>query len=366
MSNVIKWNFSTPEPGIYFNMSFEDYLAIPALQSTTIKRLCMSQSPEEGAMDFWANSWMSPLKDEEEEKKEPAHFLDGRAYHSRILEGKEVFYKQYAPQYEMEKGMDVLKTAKEITDYLRSAKVKGYSGKKLDELCMMLKEVPNAPPALHALEMAHKNKHKGKDLVKASVVREIELASKMIEHHPHIKSWFIGGQPEVTVIWRCPNTGIMFKTRFDYMKIGAPIDLKTFANQYGEPVGKCIGKTIGRFKYYIQGALYMQGRDYAAQHVKNGKVFGAENINPEWLRLMSETPNDEFWWVFQQKGKAPIAKGKKFRREDQACKIGFSEIERASNLFVSNMNRYGSDVPWMDCSSPEYLGEGDIPSYAFD
>lgn len=360
-----EWQFDTPEPGIYFNMSFEDYLDIQALQSTTIKKLCMSQSEDEGALDFWVQSWMSPLK-EDDDKKEPAHFLDGRAYHSRILEGKDVFYKEFASQYEIPDGMTVLTTAKHITDYLREAKVKGYSGKKVDELCMLLKDVPNAPPALHALEMAHKNFHKGKSLIKPSTLREIELASKMIEHHPHLKSWFLGGQSEVTVIWKCPITGVMFKARFDYMKIGAPIDLKTFANQFNESLDKCVGKTIGRFKYFIQGALYMTARDFAAQHVKDGKVFGAENIDPKWLELMSNTPNDEFWWVFQQKGTAPIAKAKKFKRADYSCQIGFSEIERASRLFVSCMNKYGPDVPWMDISKPEYLGEGDIPSYAFD
>lgn len=359
-----QWPWPTPEPGLYFNMSFEDYLSIPALQSSSIKELCLSDTPEDGAMDFWARSWMNPLKDEIDTDSQAK--IDGRAYHKRILEGSTAFYQEYAPEYELPSDLECLKTSKDITACLKANDVKGYSGKTLPELCMMLQDIPYAPPALHMLEREHKNKFPdGVEFLKASTVREIELAAKMIECHPHLQKYFVGGYPEVTVIWQDPETGVVYKARFDYLKVGPGCDLKTFANQMRKTLKKAIAQQIASYKYYIQGALYIQARDHAAAHARAGRVFNADHVDPNWLDTMSKTENNEFWWIFQQKGIAPVAKGRVFDRSESLYSTGASEIERATDIFINNYNHYGTD-PWIDRSAPERVSKDDIPSYAYD
>lgn len=63
-------------PGIYYGLSFEDYLADPAIGSSGIKDLIVS--PEE----YWFNS---PLNPDREPFDSNAHKV-GRAYHAMVLE----------------------------------------------------------------------------------------------------------------------------------------------------------------------------------------------------------------------------------------------------------------------------------------
>ena len=89
MSN---WPWETPPVGIYFDMPFEEYLAIPCLNASGIKELNISET------DFWARSFMNPDNDTVDDDTRAK--IEGRAYHKRILEGEDALYNQYALEYE--------------------------------------------------------------------------------------------------------------------------------------------------------------------------------------------------------------------------------------------------------------------------
>ena len=116
MKSLDPWPWETPECGIYFNMPFEEYLAIPCLQSSTIKDLLKSPTM------FWSKSWMNPLHDDF--KKDIQAYLDGRAYHTRILEGKAIYDTQFAPDYEDDPNdATVIRTSIDLKKALKLAKL---------------------------------------------------------------------------------------------------------------------------------------------------------------------------------------------------------------------------------------------------
>jgi len=105
-----KWPWATPPVGVYFNMSFDEYLKIPCLNASGIKELNISET------DFWSRSWMNPDYDDIDDDSKAK--IEGRAYHKRILEGRERFFSEYALEYEDDGNPMVLRSAKEIKEKL--------------------------------------------------------------------------------------------------------------------------------------------------------------------------------------------------------------------------------------------------------
>lgn len=342
------WPWKTPECGIYFNMSFEEYLSIPCLQSSTIKDLLKSPTM------FWSKSWMNPLRDDF--KKDIKAYEEGRAYHMRILEGKAIYDAHYAPDYEDDPSDDtIIRTGDDLRTALRHAKLPMSFQTKHQGIERLLKEKPHA----RILDI-EKKKHRAKypkniEFIDAATHRYIEFSAKQIECSKHLKSYFAGGYPEVTIIFDCPITGIRCKIRPDYLKVSPVCDLKSFANTFDEPVNSAIIKTMNRFLYQIQSRIYMHGVNIAKQYVKQGKVHGAENVNPEWLKAFSETPCEEFWFCFVQKGLAPVTRGRKQTLRDKSVDDAFLEyIVPAAEVFKKNYADFGEGF-WIDDEPDEYI-----------
>ena len=357
MTTSSPWPFETPEPGIYFDMPFSQYCAIPCLNAGGIKNLLASPT------DFWARSWMNPLNDEIDEETKAKQ--DGRAYHLRILEGETKFYDHYAPDYEDDGDESMLRTNKDMERFLKNCGVKGYSGKKTEELIDMCFDADKTLRILAAEKALHQSQHEGKELIAAHTIRQIELAARMIEYHPHLKSFFAGGYPEVTIIWDEPDLGVRFKIRVDYLKTKAVNDLKTFANQYKKDVDKAIDYAMAANKYHIQALLYLIGVNQAKRTlVPQGKVFGA--ADPQWLEAFAKTPADEFGYVFMQKGVAPVAKGKLLSIKDEKFKaLGVACINDGARRFLDHYRIYGTDA-WIDMSQPSYIDFNQLPAFVGD
>lgn len=161
------------EPGIYFNMPFDEYLAIPCLSSSYLKKLLISPT------DFWCTSWMNPLK----KNKDTEANIDGRAYHKRILEGKEAFYEQYAPEYEDDNDPAMLRTTDDLREFLSQHGLPKTFPNKEAGISRILNVMPDI--RIKDAEIAkHKAANAGKELISAEKIRYIEFAAKLIESDP--------------------------------------------------------------------------------------------------------------------------------------------------------------------------------------
>lgn len=333
--------------GVFFNLSDEAYHAIPALSATGVKNLLVSQ------MDFWARCrWLNPLYEEEVDSE--ARMI-GKAYHKRILEGKAAFDACYAPKFAA--PADCLETIDDIKAALAQAGIEAKGKRNKAELIEFARD--NLPHALiyEVEERKYQEEHAGKTFLSQKLLDKIEIAAAMIEKHPHLSKCFTGGYPEVSVIWE--EDGIRMKARFDYLKPKAIIDLKTFANQMNKPIDRAIYGAMASGKYYVQAAFYLNAVSKAQELIKGSGDLAA--TPKAWLNEFLTCEEHGFYLIFQQKGVAPLARGKKFPR-GMVYGAGIAAIEDAKRIYRECLAKFGSD-PWLDLSPIEDFRDDEFPAY---
>ena len=342
--------------GIYFGMPEDEYHALPMLSASGIKNILISPT------DFYYRSWLN--HDRNEDMEDTQAMVIGRAYHKRILEGKEIFDRLYCPSFEA--PSDCLVT---IDDMKSALSDRGHSGKSTWKKADWILACRTYMPDVKILEIEkqiYDAQTNGRIQLSPELISRIELAAAMIEKHPQLSKCFSGGYAEVTVIWQ--DDGIWFKARFDYLKPRAISDLKTFSNMQNKPVDLALYGAMGNMKYHIQAAHYLNAGDKAIQFAKrsiasnntgegrfvfaytsigNGLVsYTAAPHLGDFCAKLANTEQHDFFFVFQQKGIAPLARGKKFERGSMyAC--GQASIEMSVRLFKKYYAIYGEDI-WVD------------------
>ena len=335
--------------GLYFGLDDSVYHSLPYLSASGIKNILVSP------MNFWAWSWMNPLKPERDSDATTI----GKAYHKRILEGIDAFRDSYIEEFDGSQYPEALKTSTEIQAVLR-ARGLPVGGNKA-EITRRLKE--SDPPATFFDDLYDEwvTSCAGRATLSREMIDRIEIAAAMIEKNPDLSKCFTGGYPEVTVIWQ--ENGIFFKSRFDYLKPRAIIDLKTFENIMGKPVDKAIYYAMASQKYHIQAAFYMgHAAPKAVEFARAGKVHGF--ATKDFLAKLSQTESHDFYFVFQQKGIAPVARGKKFPKHIMyGC--GMQAIEDAISKYKQCLSTYGT-APWVDPTPIDEFEDESFPIFATD
>ena len=361
-------NIKTYEPGLYFGMPFDEYLAIPALSNSGIKDFMSSP------YRFWTNSWMNRDRKEREEKD---YHIFGTAYHCRILEGKDVFYSQYAPEFDSADYPDALGNTEEIKDVLREYKEAGYdvriSGNKPFLIEQLLSVNPNAK-IMDDLKNEHAKKHAGKILLSQDLIDEIEKAAYMVSLHPDASRAFSGGYPEVTVIFEV--NGIMHKCRFDYLKIACHSELKTF-NMSPRNLDRVPANETAKYRYHIQYTLYCEAAAWARKFAACGKCYKSamfdgclkpfpvvEETLTKWLHDFAAYDGEhKAVCVFVQKELAEI-RGKIFG-DSLTMDCAKVVIDEVRARFKECLDKYGECVPWLEPSPFDDFVDEDFPQYMF-
>lgn len=353
-------------PGIHFGLSEDDYFSVPALSASGVKNLRMSP------LDFWARSrWLNPAYEDDNEEPDSFVRILGKAYHKRILEGAEAFAWCYAAAFNPDDHKGALDGADDIKEALRKHKEAGanvkLSGKKADMIANLLELEPTAK-ILDVLQEIYEQDHEGKTFLPQKYLDKIELAAAMIEKDPQLSKAFIGGMAEVSIFWVCPTIGVPCKARLDYLKPKAIVDLKTFANKNGYPLGRAIDRELGYNRYPIQSAWYYDASDQIAALVKDGLVF---NFDESWagttegayqyLRALKEGYDKTFLYVFQQKGVAPVAIGRTFGRSLTNCQLAQAQCEAAKQTYRQCADAFGAD-PWLVPQPISAFDDATIPA----
>lgn len=355
------------EPGVYFGMSEEQYHAIPALSATGVKHLLTS------SMDFWARSWLNPWKEDDKGEEDSEAREIGKAYHLRLLEGKEKFYATYAPAF-ISDDPNALETKEDMKTALGKAGIKdGLSKYDRAGLISLLKKADPSAVILDDLRAAHLAEHPNKLFLPWGLIRKMELSAAMIENHPALKYYFRGGYAEVTIVFYA--YGLLFKCRIDYLKVKALNDLKTFANQMGKRIERAIYADVTNNKYFIPGSLYLTGCDAAKEFVRKKKCFYADNgviqnvdvlMPPEfrkWLDAFAASEPHDMNFVFQQKGIAPVTRAALYSRKDSMFDVALDNIRYAAEEFKRYWKVYGAE-PWVDMEPGIVLNFSEYPSWA--
>ena len=381
-----------PAPGIYFGMTDEQYFAIPCLSTSGIKKLAASP------MLFWADSWLNPKK----VRVDKGHFFVGHAYHVRLLEGSSAFASRYVLEIDRDDYPHAIEKTDEIKDAISKVmlpiqittqksqfhkpvtKVEeddGQGGTRLrsavkDDHIKQLLEINPDAPLWDNIVAKYVEAAGGRAQISKGLVEEIEIAAKMIESDPEVEPIARGGHAEVVLIWHCPLTGVPMKCKVDKLKVRRMVDLKTFANANDRSIDNAIHQAIANNKYGLQPTVYFEGAQEVrklvrAHGVSAIHVLNAENWPPEhheeleaWaLKWASHREQDEWTWIFQMKGPAPITRAIDFAYNCATKQIFDEVIRRAKVRFVECATIYGVD-PWLDLAPRRILADEDLPNYA--
>lgn len=343
--------------GLYFDMPEEVYHTLPRLSASGIKDMRISPSI------FWAKSWMN----KDRERIETEAMKIGSAFHKRILEGAEIFYEKYAPQFDAADVPDALRTNDDLKARLKELG-QPVTGVK-DVLIERLLSVQPDALILQVEEKKYEDLHAGKMLLAPVWIKRIELAAAFINRHPELSKCFTGGHPEVTVLWT--DDGVQMKSRFDYLKSKALVDLKTFGNPSNKPIDGAIYGAMANEKYHIQAAMYYRAIDQAKifaramleEWSKPDAIRTATEVtHAQWLKSFATAEAHEFYFVFQLKHDVPIARGKKFGK-GRMWQIGEVIINDAMAAFKKNREIFGDDM-WIEQVPIDSFDDDQFPAWA--
>jgi hypothetical protein len=101
----------------------------------------------------------------------------------------------------------------------------------------------------------------------------VEMADAV---HAQVPDAFTDGEPEVTVFATDPRTGVKLRARFDWLKPGEVVDLKTAAS--AEP--RDFERAAGKFGYYVQEAFYRYVAQLAGLTIERFRFVVVEKADP--------------------------------------------------------------------------------------
>ncbi len=330
-------------PGIYFNLDEATYHAAPWLGSSNMKQLYASPP------DYWFESAMNPMR--EPDKPSPAQNF-GKALHHCILFGDEAFKRDYLT---LEKeNADGSWPAEALKEFLEQHGIVPTKLKSENEALL-------AASGLNVIGKKHYDR--------------ILISHQMIVKNPHLAQAFTNGLPEVSIFWEqpvnpeTPDNVVRCKARFDYLKMRAIVDLKSYGDkQRIRTLDEIIINDIFSYRYDVQLAHYMNGHRAAKELVKAGMIFCCDEKERvitqglvDWLNKAFDKEPD--WvFVFYKREGMPIAKSYQCRWEGPAHGSGKVAVDVALRAYEQNIERFGTD-PWVNLDEPYTIENEDLPKW---
>jgi hypothetical protein len=330
-------------PGIYFGMPAEEYHADPAFSTSGVKDILVSP------LTYWVNSALNP----DHEPPEESVFMGmGTAFHTRLLEGAEVFTERYAVLPSKDDHPDAIDGGDAIRAKCKDLGVS--AGGTIAAMCeRILEKEPDAllwPVILAEFKAANE----GKELIGADLARRIDTSARIVECHPSARKALGGGYPEVSIFWVDPETGIRMKCRVDYLKARAGIDLKTFTNPNRLQVDEAVARKVANERYHIQGVIYCEGLEAVKDVVRADPSAVHGEVDPTWLAAFLDCPEHVFVFVFLESGRVQNLRVRQFMREGGRgehgqtlyWEKGMMAYRRGLDLYAGHMAKHGPDRPW--------------------
>lgn len=319
--------------GIYHDMPEEIYHADWSLSASGMKNLRVSP------LNYWCNHPMNP----DYEPKETDALEEGKAWHKRILEGKDAFCKLYAPDLDIKEYPDVLKSGDDLKEECRGAGLK-ISGTIAETSERIFEANPDMRSKLwYYITQDYQAKHAGKTFLSAKIIRQIESAAQTIEENPKLKEMLDGGKSEVSVFWQDEETGVRMKRRVDYFKDDFICELKSFANQRNRKPSQAVGNSIAEYGYFFDA-----------------------------MCSIDALKTNKFHFLFFQKGNVPHIVLKNFCQftaagvENNYFTQAQHDYRAMIKLYAACVAKWGYDKKWDTAPELEDLEDYDIPLWAFN
>lgn len=369
---------SLPMPiseGVHLNIPPNVYFEAHAIGSSDLKTLYWQ--PE----SWWYSSWANARRRTRlKSSARKSHFELGDALHTLVLEGEEVYRRRFVLEPDEDAG-HWIRSPQELKRELREmgVDVAGAYGPALEKLAR------RAGLANRYWETAWASYEAAQRAGRPSLTEDqdmrVRATARLITTHPELGPALYGpgGLSEVAVFWRResdPDT--LMRAKFDRIRVGRILDVKTLSNWRGKDRDGAIRDTIEQNEYGIQRRLY-QGEAFPelVRFVREGKVyFWADDGEParphkedrELLERIAEKPT--VWaWVFAQlrqdaagQERAPGVAARWVKAEGRMWTEAGEKIEEALENFRRLRAEFGTGREWVFVDETKELIDSDIRS----
>lgn len=149
-----------------------------------------------------------------------------------------------------------------------------------------------------------------------------------VRHHPTAGPLFCGGNPEVSIVWKDQETGVLCRVRFDYLHKNWTADLKTTT----DISTNALYWEIRKRGYHISAAMYLEGLNVAR---KNGWIEDSGHHYFVLAFLRKPTPANPG---------LPIVRT--IQIDEEFLTKGYEEFRRGLHIYKEHMEQYGPLQPW--------------------
>lgn len=353
-------------PGIYFGMPEEEYHADRSMSASGVKDIHVTP------LTFWMKSGFNPSKSNESSEPQER----GKAFHTRLLEGMEAFNERYAVAPEIEDYPEAIDGGEALKERCRELGLK--VGGKIADLCARIREAdPDAVLWPEIVETARlfAEKH-GRIIIKRKLADEIQRQVRIIEMHPGTEKALRGGYCEVSIFWIDAETGVPMKSRIDYLKARAAVEMKTFTNPFGKPIDAAIAGNVANNKYFVDAIVRLNAIEHAKMMLrKNGMaIVHGEPPSAEWLNAFAADGPHTFVFLFLEAGDVPNVRVREFKqREREGAKDqnlywmkGHAMYRQGVELYRQMFDHYGADLPWIDPQPLRPFYDSDFAVWALE
>lgn len=359
-------------PGIYFGMPEDEYHADRSMSASGVKDIHVTP------LTFWMKSGFNPSKSNESSEPQER----GKAFHARLLEGAESFNERYAVAPQIEDYPDAIDGADALKERCRELGLK--VGGKIADLCARIREAdPDAVlwPEIVERERLFAEVH-GRIIIKRKLADEIQRQVKIIEMHPGTEKALRGGYCEVSIFWVDAETGVPMKSRIDYLKARAAVEMKTFSNPFGKPIDNAIAGNVANNKYFVDAIVRLDAIENAkamlrkyGHHAVLGNGSASTAAPPgEWLDAFAEPAPHAFVFLFLEAGDVPNVRVREFKqREREGAKDqnlywmrGHAMYRQGVDLYRQMFDHYGAELPWLDPQPIRPFYDADFPVWSLD
>jgi hypothetical protein len=338
--------------GIYLDLPHDEYLADPALGSSSIKALAYSPAA------FWYNSTLNPAYVPEGSTKAQTV---GTAFHVLTLEGPAAFKGRFI----LEPGPEYMRTVAELSDFVRS---KGEKPPKLKS--EVIDAVLAIDPTAKIYDAAIMDaRAAGKQVLKEDDYASVVTAGGAISANPALAPALSGeGRSEVSIFWTEDVDGmpVRLKARFDRLKPRAIVDLKKIQPTFGRDFATECRRAIASYRYDIQVEHYFRGRSRFAEFWNAGLVFGAQDIVDAaegWGSMCAGAEDWAFCLIFWAFGSVPFTWGAVLSPPNPILEISRAEIDKALAAYARCSREFEPGQPWLEYEPLTEITIDELPAF---
>lgn len=358
-------NLGTHAPGIYFGMPEDEYHADRSLSASGVKDIHVTP------LTFWMKSGFNPAKsDDSSEPKER-----GKAFHARLLEGGDAFTSRYAVAPQIKDYPDAIDGGEALKERCKELGLP-VSG-TIAKLCERIRAAdPDAVLWPEVMQFfTEEATAAGRIIIKQKLADEIQRQVKIIEMHPGTEKALRGGYCEVSIFWIDAETGVPMKSRIDYLKARAAVELKTFTNPFGKPIDSAIASSVANNKYFVDAIVRLDAVEQAKAMLHKDALSVVHGTAPprEWLNAFAEPTPHAFVFLFLEAGEIPNVRVREFKQRETAkgeqnlyWLKGHAMYRQGIALYRQFLEHYGPDLPWVDPQPIRPFFDTDFPVWSLD